>query len=155
MDQRGKEKNLFNDKVMMKKLWQLLDEADIVIGQNHIRFDLPKINTRFIANGFEAPSEYKKIDTLRLAKNNFGFFSNKLAHLSSILAKTHKKDEHNDFPGFKLWDQCLKGNVKAWNSMKKYNILDVLALEEVFLELSKYVKNNKTVASALRAYDKK
>jgi hypothetical protein len=154
MDQRGREKNLFNDKAMMKKLWELLDEADIVIGQNHIKFDIPKINARFIANGFEAPSDYKKIDTLRLAKNNFSFFSNKLAHLSSLLAKTHKKDEHNDFPGFKLWDQCLKGNKKAWESMRKYNVLDVLALEEVFLELAKYVKNNKTVAAALRAYGK-
>lgn len=153
MDQRGKEKNLFNDKVMMKKLWQLLDEADIVCAHNGNRFDIPKINARFIANDLGSPSSFKKIDTLLLARSNFSFFSNKLAHLSSLFAKT-KKDEHKEFPGFSLWDQCLKGNKKAWMSMEKYNKKDVIALEEVFLKIAKYVKNNKTVTSALRAYEK-
>jgi hypothetical protein len=153
MDQRGKEKNLFNDKVMMKKLWQLLDEADIVCAHNGNRFDIPKINARFIANDLGSPSSFKKIDTLLLARSNFSFFSNKLAHLSSLFAKT-KKDEHKEFPGFSLWDQCLKGNKKAWISMEKYNKKDVIALEEVFLKIARYVKNNKTVASALRVYEK-
>jgi DNA polymerase elongation subunit (family B) len=154
MDQRGKEKNLMNDKKLMQALWKLLDEADIVVAHNGNRFDIPKINARFIAHGLGAPSVYKKIDTLTLARSNFSFFSNKLQHLSGMFAKKHKKDSHKDFPGFALWDQCMKGNKKAWESMKKYNIIDVLALEEVFLELSKYVKGNKNVTSALRVYGK-
>jgi DNA polymerase elongation subunit (family B) len=154
-DMRGKEKNLKNDKELMKKMLVLLEEADIVIGHNIIKFDIPKINERFIEHGFDAPSEYKIIDTLRLAKNNFSFFSNKLAYLSKKLAKKHKKDSHGEFPGFSLWSECMKGNKKAWNSMKKYNIIDTLALEEVFLELAKYTKNNKNVTSVLRCYGKK
>lgn len=153
-DQRGKEKNLDNDKALMLKLHTLLDEADIVIGHNIRKFDIPKINARFIQHNISAPSQYKTIDTLSIARGNFSFFSNKLAHLSGKLAKNHKKDSHNDFPGFKLWDECMKGNVKAWNSMQKYNILDVLSLEEVFLSLSRFVKNNKVVTSALRNYER-
>jgi hypothetical protein len=153
MDQRGKEKNLMNDKKLMQELWKLMDEATIIVGQNSNAFDLKKINARFIAHGLDAPSEYKKIDTMLLAKANFSFFSNKLAHLSSLLADV-KKDSHKDFPGFSLWDQCLKGNIKAWNAMKLYNIRDVLATEQVFLKLAKYVKNNKNVASVLRVYGK-
>lgn len=154
MDQRGKEKNLMNDKKLMQVLWNLMDQADIIVGQNSNRFDLPKINARFIAHNLGSPSPYKKIDTLLLARANFSFFSNKLQHLSGMFAKKNKKDSHSDFPGFKLWDQCLKGNLKAWNAMKKYNIIDTLALEEVFLELAKYIKNNKTVTAALRVYNK-
>lgn len=152
-DQRGKEKNLMDDKKLMQELWKLMDQADIICGQNSNAFDLKKINARFIAHGLEAPSQYKKIDTMLLAKQNFSFFSNKLAHLSALLAEV-KKDSHNEFPGFQLWDQCLKGNKKAWDTMKRYNIKDVIATEQVFLKLSKYVKNNKTVAAALRAYEK-
>lgn len=152
-DQRGKEKNISNDKDLMKKLWELLDQADLVCGHNLRKFDIPKINARFISHNFEAPSEYKIIDTLTIARSNFGFFSNKLAHLSAKLAKKHKKDSHGAFPGFKLWSECLKGNKKAWEAMKKYNKIDTLALEEVFLELAKYVKNNKNVAAAMRIYN--
>lgn len=153
-DQRGKERNLQNDKALVLKLWKLLDEADIVCGHNVRKFDLRKVNARFIVHGLGPTSDYKVLDTLTMSRSTFGFFSNKLAHLSAKLAKKHKKDSHNDFPGFSLWDQCMKGNVKAWNSMKKYNILDTLALEEVFLKLSKYVKNNKVVTAALRNYKK-
>lgn len=154
MDQRGKEKNLMNDKKLMQELWKLLDEATVVIAHNGNRFDIPKINARFIAHRLGAPSEYKKIDTMLLARANFSFFSNKLAFLSGLFAKKHKKDSHNDFPGFSLWAECLKGNKKAWSAMQRYNIKDVLALEEVFLELAKYVKNNKNVTSVLRVYGK-
>lgn len=154
MDQRGKEKNLANDKAMITKLHSLMDEASIICWQNGDSFDRKKINSRFIANKLGPVSDYKTIDTLKLARNNFAFFSNKLAHLSAQLASSHKKDSHKEFPGFSLWLECMAGNVKAWNAMKKYNVLDVLSLEEVFLELAKYVKNNKTVAAALRAYGK-
>lgn len=153
-DQRGNEKNLDNDKQLLKKLWSLLDEADIVCGHNLKKFDIPKINARFIQHNMSAPSDYKIIDTLTLARSKFSFFSNKLAFLSDKLAKKHKKDSHGDFPGFKLWLECMKGNKKAWDSMKKYNIIDTLALEEVFLELSRFTKNNKLVTSALRNYEK-
>lgn len=153
-DQRGKEKNLLNDKVIMQELWKLMDEAEIIVWQNGNSFDRKKINARFIAHGLGAPSQYKMIDTLLLARSNFSFFSNKLQHLSGMFAKNNKKDSHKDFPGFTLWDQCIKGNIKAWNSMKKYNILDVLALEEVFLALAPYIKNNKTVTATMRVYNK-
>ncbi len=153
MDQRGKEKNLLNDKKLMQELWKLMDEATIICWQNGNAFDRKKINARFAYHRLGAPSEYKMIDTMLLAKNNFSFFSNKLAHLSHLFSKV-KKDSHKDFPGFSLWDQCLKGNKKAWDAMKVYNIRDVLATEEVFLELAKFVKNNKNVAAALRVYGK-
>ena len=39
-----------NDKQVMKDLWKLLDEADIVVAHNAIGFDCKKTNTRFIAN---------------------------------------------------------------------------------------------------------
>lgn len=144
--------SLMNDKALLKPLWKLMDEADIIIAQNGDRFDLPKLNARFIENKMGCPSEFVTIDTLKMGRR-FGFTSHKLAYMTAKLNKKYKKQDHGEFHGFKLWDECIKGNQKAWKSMETYNQYDVLSLEELFLELSVYIKNEK-VASALRAYKK-
>lgn len=153
MDNRKKKgEALVNDKNLLKPLWKLMDEADIIIAQNGDRFDLPKLNARFIENDMGCPSEFVTIDTLKLGKK-FGFTSHKLAYMTDKLNKKYKKQDHSDFKGFKLWDECIKGNMKAWKSMELYNKYDVLSLEELFLKLSEFIKTEK-VASALRAYKK-
>jgi uncharacterized protein YprB with RNaseH-like and TPR domain len=154
MDNRKKKGNsLVNDKELLKPLWKLMDQADIIIAQNGDRFDLPKLNARFIEHDMGCPSEFVTIDTYKMSKK-FGFTSHKLAYMTSKLNKKYVKQDHGDFQGFKLWDECIKGNIKAWESMKKYNKYDVLSLEELFLKLSQYVKNEK-ISSALRAYNNK
>lgn len=134
MDQRN-EVNIEDDRRILKGIWKLLNEADIVITQNGKKFDEKKLNARFILNGFKPPSGSQHIDTLQLAKKSFGFSSNKLEYLSKALNKKYKKHEHKKFPGFDLWKECLKGNLKAWEEMEKYNKYDVLALEEVYRKL--------------------
>jgi DNA polymerase elongation subunit (family B) len=153
MDNRKKKGSaLTNDKELLKPLWKLMDEADIIIGQNSDRFDLPKLNARFIEHSMGCPSHFESIDTYKMAKK-FGFTSHKLAYMTAKLNKKYKKQDHSDFRGFKLWDECIKGNIKAWKSMETYNKYDVLSLEELFLQLADFIKNEK-VASALRVYKK-
>jgi len=128
-DQRNA-KNINDDKQMLKGIWKLLHEADIVVAQNGKSFDRKKLNARFVLNGFPPPSSYKMLDTLLMARKHFKFTSNKLEYTSDKLNKKYKKLKHNKFPGFKLWEECLKKNVAAFNEIKKYNIHDVLSLEE-------------------------
>jgi hypothetical protein len=130
-DQRNA-KNIEDDKQLLKGIWNLLNEADVVVTQNGKKFDAKKLNARFIINGFKPPSATKHIDTLEIAKKYFGFTSNKLAYMSDKLCKRYKKLEHEKFAGFKLWRECLKGNRAAWKEMEKYNKHDVLALEELY-----------------------
>lgn len=78
MDQRYAP-NIEDDSGILKEIWKMLDEADIVITQNGRKFDQKKLNARFILNGFKPPSSYKHIDTLVIARKHFGFTSNKLA----------------------------------------------------------------------------
>jgi hypothetical protein len=152
-DQRTKKgKALTNDKQLLKPLWKLMDEADIVLGQNSTAFDLKKLNAKFLENDLGVPSEFKKIDTFRLAKKHFSFTSNKLEYMSKKFNKVYKKQDHEEFSGFRLWDECLKGNLKAWKSMERYNNFDVLATEELFLTLAKFDKTE-LVTSAVRAYE--
>lgn len=134
MDQR-KAKDISNDKEILKGIWKLLDEADIVITQNGKSFDVKKLNARFIINGFRPPSSYRHVDTKRLASKKFGFTSNSLAYMTDKLCTKYKKSSHAKFAGFDLWLQCLAGNIKAWKEMEKYNKYDVLSLEELYTKL--------------------
>jgi DNA polymerase elongation subunit (family B) len=133
-DQRDT-KNVRDDKKILKKVWQLLDEADILITQNGVKFDVKKLNARFAYHGMQKPSSYQHIDTLKVAKKYFAFTSNKLSFLADFLKTKHRKLTHGNFPGFSLWSECLKGNQKAWQEMKRYNINDVLVLQEVWEKL--------------------
>jgi hypothetical protein len=151
-DQRGKKGTaLENDKALLTPLWKLMDEADIILGQNSTAFDLKKLNAKFLENGMGVPSEYKKLDTYQLAKKHFAFTSNKLEYMSKKFNKKYKKQDHEEFSGFKLWDECLKGNLRAWKSMERYNNFDVLATEELFVNLAQFDRTE-AVTSALRAY---
>lgn len=137
MDQRNA-KNIEDDTELLESLWTLLNEADVVIGQNCRRFDVKKVNARFILNGFPKPSTFRQIDTMEIAKKQFGFTSNKLEYMTDKLCTTYKKSKHKKFHGHELWSECLKGNMEAWDEMEEYNRLDVLSLEELYNILSSW-----------------
>lgn len=120
-----------DDYDILASIWHLLDEADIVVTQNGKKFDVKKLNARFVQHGFKPPSSYKHIDTLMIAKRHFGFTSNKLEYMTDKLCKKYKKLKHGKFPGMQLWTECLKGNPEAWDEMEEYNKYDVLSLEEL------------------------
>jgi uncharacterized protein YprB with RNaseH-like and TPR domain len=126
--------DLRDDKELVQVIRDLLDEADIILTQNGKKFDVKKLNYRMLVHGINPPSSYKHIDTLRVAKYKFGFDSNKLAHMTDLLCKKHKKLTHKSFPGFLLWKECLLDNPKAWNEMEEYNKVDVLSLEELYFD---------------------
>ncbi len=133
-DQRNA-KNIEDDKKILKQIWKLLDESDVVITQNGKAFDHKKLNARFVLQGLKPPSTYKIIDTLLIAKRHFAFTSNKLAYMSDKLCTKYKKLKPTKFPGFAMWLECLAGNKEAWKEMEKYNKYDVLALEELYYKL--------------------
>jgi hypothetical protein len=140
------QRDYYDDRKILKAIWAELDEADIVIAQNGKRFDIRKINARFLERGLPPPSPYKVIDTLIEAKKIAAFTSNKLEWMSQILTD-HPKDKHKEFPGFELWSECLKGNQKAWATMRKYNPRDVVATEDVYMRLRPYMIGHPNVAA--------
>ena len=124
-----------NDANILQPLWDLLENADIVVTHNGDAFDLPRINTRFALNGMTPPSPYYRIDTFKVAKKEFAFTSNKLDAIAHYFGLEGKYDTD-----FKLWEGCINGNRKALQEMQEYNIQDVKVLEEVFLKLRPWIK---------------
>lgn len=133
-DQRGLKK-VSDDRQLLKDLWKLLDECDILVTQNGVSFDHRKINARFAIHGMTPPSPFRHIDTFRMGRKHFAFTSHKLEYMTGILNKKYKKLKHSKYPGQELWDEVMKDNLDAWKVMEKYNKYDVLSLEELYLTI--------------------
>lgn len=125
-----------NDVRIVRSIWKMLDRADVVIAHNGKRFDIPKLNARFLYHGMKPPSPYKVVDTLQTARAAFKFTSNKLDYLAQHLGVGKKIDTG----GFELWEKCMKGDRDAWEDMVEYNIADVMILEDVYMKLRPWIK---------------
>lgn len=124
-----------NDKRIIEGIWRLVNEADIVIAHNGEKFDMPKLNSRFIINGLNPPLPYQQIDTLKHIRRQFGFTSNKLDYVNKLLNLERKKETN-----FELWERCMKGNANALSEMEDYNVQDVRILEETYLMIRAWIK---------------
>lgn len=122
--------NHLTDCPLVKRLWKFLDKADIVVAHNGDRFDIRKINARFLYYEMPPPSPYKTIDTLKISRKNFGLLSHRQNDLSKFMGTGEKlrTDKH-------LWLDCIKGDKKALKQMAEYNAHDVVLLEKNYLKL--------------------
>lgn len=133
--------DMYDDEPIVKSLHALIDEADVVVAHNGDRFDIKKINTRFLHHGLSPPSPYKSVDTLKIAKNHFAFTSNRLDALGEFLGLGRKIDTG----GMDLWMRCLQGDEAAFVEMAEYNVQDIRLLESVYLALLPWAKNHPNV----------
>lgn len=129
----------FDDTEVTRVLFDVLSEADLLVGHNLDRFDLRKINARLIKNGSHPPSPYKTFDTLKAARRHFNFPSNKLGDLATYLDCPYGgKIQHE---GFGLWGKCMNGDLAAWARMMKYNVQDVRINEWLYHKLAPWSRH--------------
>lgn len=133
------------DENILKDLWRLLDEADIVVAQNGDAFDIKKINTRFLQHKMTPPSPYKTVDTLKVARTKFAFNSNKLDEMGRDLDEG-RKVEHRGFP---LWLGCMSGNKEAWREMRLYNKQDVDLLYRIYKRFLPWISSHPNLSNYL------
>ncbi len=131
-----------DDKQLILKLWQLFDEADILVAHNGDHFDIKKANARFAFYHLPPPSPYKTIDTYKVAKKYFNFTSNKLDSLGDYLGYGRKRVH----TGFNLWKACMAGDPKAWTEMIAYNKRDVVLLEQIYKHFLPWIQGHPNTA---------
>lgn len=122
---------------IVKSIWKLVDEADIVITHNGDKFDNKRLNTRFLYHNLKSVSHYQSIDTLIVARNNFSFSSNRLDAINNFLGLPRKSET-----GFDLWKRAWFGDAEALKEMEVYNRNDVSILEDLYFRLRGYIKNH-------------
>lgn len=113
---------------MLDHLYDLMDQADVLVGWNSAAFDHKHIMREFLEAGMTPPSPTKDLDLMSVVKSNFKFPSNKLDYVSQQLG-VGSKVKHS---GFDLWLKCMEGDNKAWVEMKKYQIQDVDLLVDLY-----------------------
>lgn len=124
-----------DDKRITKGLWEIMDEADIVIAHNLRKFDRKVANSRFLINGLNPPSPYQGIDTLVHVKKNFRNSSNRLDWIATrIFGIPGKLRTETD-----LWNRSVEGDPAALKAMDLYCQQDVRVLEEVYLLLRPWI----------------
>jgi DNA polymerase elongation subunit (family B) len=126
-----------DDSRIVRQLWDLLDEADVVIAHNAVGFDVPMVNMRFALNGLTPPSPYQVIDTLRVVRKQFKAPHNKLDYWAKQFGIEMKSETT-----MSLWTKCMRGEKKAIEYMTKYNQRDVTILEELYVILRPWIKSH-------------
>lgn len=136
-DFKGYRPGSYNDAKLVKDLWLLINEADIVVTHNGDQFDIKVFQARFIFHGLKPPKPFKTVDTKKAVKRVARFNSNKLDDLCSLLE--HEKKIKTDFD---LWEGCINGDPASWALMVKYNKKDILLLEKLYLRLRPWISNH-------------
>lgn len=121
---------------MLEDMWQLMDEADVMVGWNSASFDRKHLNREFLEAGMTPPSPSREVDLFKIVKNQFRFPSNKLDYVAQKLG-VGAKVSHT---GFDLWLGCMAGDEKAWRLMKQYQAQDVQLLVELYEKLKPWMK---------------
>jgi hypothetical protein len=130
--------NKKDDSHLVKDLWTLFDNFDVLIAHNGDRFDKRKANARFLGLGLRPPSPYKTIDTLKIARRAFMLESNKLSSLGEFLGLGGKLPT----TGWATWRGCIEGDPKSWALMKRYNRHDVLLLSQIYDRLKAWAPSH-------------
>lgn len=124
-----------DDLRLVKGLWSLIEETDIVIAHNGIKFDMRMINGRFLLHGLTPPSSYQIIDTLRATRKSIALPSYKLDDIAAYLGFEGKIKTD-----FTWWANFMNGDPAAIDKMQEYNDKDILVLEEVYLAIRPWIK---------------
>src|SRR5574342_850309 len=92
-------------KTMLKRLAQLIDEADAVITYNGDRFDLPTLHKDFVKHGLDRPMPAISIDLFKTVRSKFRLASNKLDFVLQYFG-IGGKEKHK---GMAMWLGCMEG----------------------------------------------
>lgn len=124
-----------DDKRIMQGMWNLINEADVCIYHNGIKFDRKVVQTRFLKHKLYLPNPYQEIDTLLHARKKFKVSSNRLDYLGEFLSVGRKIETEKG-----LWNKVEEGDKEAMDRMMKYCDQDVHLLEDVYLEMRPYIQ---------------
>lgn len=126
-----------DDSRILKPLYELFNQADIIIGHNSDKFDIKKLNWRWLVHGYKPPRPYRTVDTLKEARKYFAPTSRSLDYMTKEL-NLNGKMKHR--PG--LFDECKEGCRDALIELRKYNEIDVSEGESLYLKLRPWMKTH-------------
>jgi hypothetical protein len=126
------------EEAMHQKLYDLLDEAEVVVAYNGNRFDIPWIEGELTMRGLGRPSPFHKIDLFQVWKKHAHTVINKLDYVAQRLLG----DEKIHHEGFKLWVSVMNGDKRAQMRMRRYCLKDTTLMPGIYDILRPYIPNH-------------
>lgn len=120
----------------LREVWDWADSADLIIGHHAAAFDLPILAGDWAVMGLPAPSPYKVIDTLKIARRAFSLPSNTLDSLAKRLGVDAKTDKYD----VSMARAAVSGDKESQERIKSYNIGDIVATEQLADRLRPYAR---------------
>ena len=124
-----------DDKAMLEKFVKIAEKADEIVGHNGDRFDMKWVRARCIKHQIPMLPKYITVDTLKGARGQFLFNSNRLDYIAKFLDVGGKIETG----GFDLWVDVMNGKRKALRQMVEYCKNDVVILEKVYDRMKNYL----------------
>ena len=106
---------------MIETVWEVFDRAQIVVGHNSRGFDEKKLKTDWRDYGLLKPSPWKSVDTLTIARREFGDESNTLDALCRRAGIPHKTDKYDVTTA----RAAVAGDKRAQRKLRLYNMGDI------------------------------
>lgn len=123
-----------DDKELVQVLCAALSEADVIVAHNGDAFDRAWLNARIAFHNLQPLPPIRSVDTLKVARTQFRFTSNRLDYLGKYLGLGEKIHT-----SYSLWKDVLAGDERALARMVRYNVQDVLLLEKIYLRLRPFM----------------
>lgn len=142
------EEDPHSDYELIKEMWEVLDNCDILIAHNG-SFDEGKFNARCAYWQLPPPSNYKLICTLKGLKKHFKLPANSLDSATRYFGLTRKLDN----AGVELWVRCYLGEKEAFDEMLEYNIGDIPTLKQLYLRIRPFMKQHPNMGLYYEDFD--
>lgn len=131
-----------SSKRMLKEIYKMVNQADVIVGYNLDSFDMKILNKEFALLGLNPPSSYRTVDLLKTVRKRFKFTSNKL----DFVVQQFKLGSKKKHQGHELWLSCMNKSAsdynEAWDVMEEYNCQDVNLTEKLYDKLMGWIPNH-------------
>ena len=131
-DMKRFKKDPFDDFVIVKKLHDIISEADAIAGHCITRFDYPKFVERAMCHGLDPLPKPRMLDTYLMAKQ-CGFSYNSLRYLSKRLRTKEKLDNRGNEMWMEIATNPNKANISECVTYCRGDIQPVEDLLDKFL----------------------
>lgn len=122
---------------MLSKIWDLYNEASLVVTYNGISFDNRHLCSEWLEAGYRPPRPWKDVDLYKVVKR-FGFESKSLDSVTRRLGRPGKATSYSMDCAF----SAAEGNVRDQNRLRRYNQGDVELTEWLYDRLRGWIPNH-------------
>ena len=130
---------MLDDKGLVKRFSEVYAECDYAVGHyaGNRRFDAPMINSKLLKHGLMPLAPAPIVDTWRVMFDTFKLHNNRLVTVQQFLGCKEEKTPIT----FDDWLRAAHGDRKSLKQIVHHCKQDVLVLEEVFLKIRPWIKN--------------